>query len=464
MLRYFMSPGASRPEFMPPSYTEAREGKYLLIWRMLPYWIVVDQDLYEFLRSLDGIATFQQLLESRPGWRASRNEIAHALRQLKSSGVLVKPGQAPGRKPETEATAIQNISINITRRCNLRCPICYNGEPASGGAAEIGAQEINDFIEQSRPLLGKRPSLTILGGEPLLRKDELLKISARAISLGFSTLVSTNGTQVTDDFADRARETGLQVQVSIDGPTAEISDRTRGNGSFAASVRGAETLAEHGVYTILSMVCHRDNLTHIEAFYDFARRIDAKEARFIPLKAIRGGKDADVTPVDTRDLLNHAFEMFKRRSDLLDLAGRDAFTIVGNTCRYSSWRRSCGTGCKTLLLDSDGSIYPCLNTNYSEFRMGNIRDSGFDMCNLWRLSPELGNYRKQTSVNDVGGACCDCPVGSWCVGGCRGEAYSASASVAALPPNCADLRASMIEMMWMLSESPDIIKRMSMVC
>lgn len=45
---------------------------------------------------------------------------------------------------------------------------------------------------------------------------------------GFETLVSTNGTLVTDDFARQARDAGLQVQVSLDGHTAALNDAVRG--------------------------------------------------------------------------------------------------------------------------------------------------------------------------------------------------------------------------------------------
>ena len=138
--------------------------------------------------------------------------------------------------------------------------------------------------------------------------------------------------------------------------------------------------------------------------------------------------------------------------ELRRLAGRDAFSILGSTCRLSVRRQSCGSGRRTFLLDSDGALYPCVNTRLPEFRFGGIRDAGFDFETAWRRSHVLAEYRSRTSVERENGGCRDCVVRHWCLGGCRGETYAATGRLEDRSPSCEDLRAAVLEMFWTISE------------
>ena len=124
----------------------------------------------------------------------------------------------------------------------------------------------------------------------------------------------------------------------------------------------------------------------------------------------------------------------------------------------ASRRTSCGTGMETLLLDADGTLYPCLNTNRPEFAFGNVREVGFEFGRAWRTSPMLERIRRETSVEAVESACADCVVKYWCLGGCHGETYAAGGSLNARSPDCAELRSAVTEMMWTLSSRPGWIR------
>ena len=163
---------------------------------------------------------------------------------------------------------------------------------------------------------------------------------------------------------------------------------------------------------------------HLEAFLDFARSLGVREARFIPLKGLGGATDSPLQPVSMHALFLEAFRIVKERPELRPLLGRDALSIMASTCRYAARRHSCGTGLQTVLLDADGALYPCLNTNVPEFRLGSVRDPGFDFPRLWRESPVLQRVRRLSSLeylaaHDHAG----CPVRAWCMGGCPGENY-----------------------------------------
>jgi len=447
---------------MPPDLFEERGELVLLVWGDLPYWSVVDREFYSLLRILDGRG-LEQVLHESPAWREQRKEIEGQLAVLQKAGVFGAPvGKTPA--PPLYGTKIENIALNVTRRCNLRCKFCYNlPYLTKDGAGEVSTEEIGRFLRTLKPFLAKHPTFTVLGGEPLLEADKLLAVCGMAIRQGCTALVSTNGTEVTDDFARRVAKLGLQMQVSLDGHTAKLNDAVRGKGAFDRAVEGIRRLVEHGAYTIISQVCHQGNLPHLGAYYRFGKSLGVNEVRFIPLKCLGGATVGEFAPAPLDELLKHAFTLFKARPEFLPLLGRDAFSILANTCRFSSRRPSCGTGLQTVLLDADGTLYPCLNTNHPTFRIANLREPGFDFKRTWLESPVLNDLRQRTVLFHPGEHD-GCPVRYWCLGGCRGENHAVTGDAGKRSPDCASLQRGIIAMFWMLAERPDLVKPAVKIC
>ncbi len=456
-----------RLSFSKPDHTEQREARYLLVWKDIPHWMVVDDEFYHLLSQCRGDESFQDVYASCSGNRRIDRALSSSIRHLISLGILRGDiaAKEQSKSRVSPSVPLENIAINVTSRCNLRCSFCYNRDGLSAGAnGELTAQEIMSFLDTARPILSKSPSLALVGGEPLECPDKVIEVASYAIRRGFSTLVSTNGTKVTDEFARKAKETGLEVQVSIDGHNADLIDPLRGKGVFEMTRNGIRTLVANGVYTIMCAICHADNFEHIESFYALARSLGVNEARFIPLKRVGGGVESPLRIVPIEAMLKKAVSVFAQNRDFRSLSGRDCFTIIANTCRFSNKRSSCGTGLQTLLLDSDGTIYPCLNTNVDALRVANVREAGFDLLDTWDNSPVLKDVRQQTAIDNPDNECSQCLVRYWCLGGCRGETYATKGSLDARACNCGDLRKSIIEMFWILADNSDWIKSAAKIC
>ncbi len=453
-------PAARRLRLRAPDLVEWRKQDALLVWRDVPAWAVVDRDLYAFLQSLDGSSPLDVAL----GARSQDRECAQAaVESLAAQGVF--EGLIPSRGADATLPPIESVAVNLTRRCNLRCRFCYLLEGLGGSAVgELTVDETGAFLRSLRPFLAEAPALTLLGGEPTLAADRLIAIAREGRRQGFVTLASTNGTLIDDALAGGARDVGLQVQVSLDGHTAELHDAVRGQGSFERTIAGIRTLVRHCAHTILSMVCHEGNLPHLGDFYALALSLGVREARYIPLKRMGGALRGGFDPASTAAMVRAGAELLREHPEYRPLAGRDCLSILANTCRYSARRRSCGTGLQTVLLDADGSIYPCLNTVFGEFRVGNLRDAGFEFARAWRESEVLARVREGSRVDSMNPRCAACAVRHWCLGGCRGEAYAACGEVSAPPPNCADLRQAVLETFWVLAESPDLVRPATRVC
>ena len=88
--------------------------------------------------------------------------------------------------------------------------------------------------------------VNIGGGEPTIRSDfwELLEYSvAHQVGVKFST----NGSRITPERARFLASTDyVDVQISLDGATAEVNDYVRGPGSFDMAVRALDNLRDAG--------------------------------------------------------------------------------------------------------------------------------------------------------------------------------------------------------------------------
>ena len=134
--------------------------------------------------------------------------------------------------------------------------------------------------------------VNIGGGEPTVRPDfwELVDYAtAHHVGVKFST----NGVRITPEVAARlAASDYVDVQISLDGATAEVNDAVRGQGSFAMAVRALENLAAAGFKDAkISVVVTRHNVDQLDEFAALAARYGAT-LRITRLRP--SGRGADV--------------------------------------------------------------------------------------------------------------------------------------------------------------------------
>lgn len=121
--------------------------------------------------------------------------------------------------------------IDITNKCNLRCPICFANAAVTGNVVEPTFDEVVKIMKHLRSL---RPypnvAVSFSGGEPTLRED-LPDMIRKAYELGFlQVMLITNGIKFKSlDYCRQIKETGLQtIYLQFDGTTPETWEQTRG--------------------------------------------------------------------------------------------------------------------------------------------------------------------------------------------------------------------------------------------
>jgi uncharacterized radical SAM superfamily Fe-S cluster-containing enzyme len=162
-------------------------------------------------------------------------------RTTTSRGCPYDCGICPNHKSQT----ILSI-IDVTNRCNLKCPICFANAATAGYVYQPSFQEICRMIDNlaaNKPVPVK--ALQLSGGEPTLR-DDLPEIIEYAHTAGIDHVeVNTNGIRIANDteFLDRVLDADLSsFYLQFDGVTNDPYKVTRGVELLPTKLKALENL------------------------------------------------------------------------------------------------------------------------------------------------------------------------------------------------------------------------------
>jgi len=147
-------------------------------------------------------------------------------------------------------------NIDLTNRCNLRCPICFANANVQGYVYEPTYEQVLGMLTMLRnvkPVFP--PAVQFSGGEPTIH-PRFLDILKAARSLGFSHhQIASNGIRIAKDlgFARQCQESGLYtVYLQFDGTGDEVYRKTRGLlGLWDLKVKAVENAREAGLRIVL---------------------------------------------------------------------------------------------------------------------------------------------------------------------------------------------------------------------
>jgi len=140
--------------------------------------------------------------------------------------------------------------IDVTNRCNLRCPICFANAASAGYEYELNLDTIKGIIDnlsENRPVSVK--ALQLSGGEPTLRND-LPEIVKYAHLKGIHHVeVNTNGVRISNDMPYLKRLKDADVSsfyLQFDGVTSDPYMVTRGVDLLPTKLKAIENLKSLG--------------------------------------------------------------------------------------------------------------------------------------------------------------------------------------------------------------------------
>ncbi len=147
------------------------------------------------------------------------------------------------------------VNIDLTNRCNLKCPICFANADASGHVVELSLDQVRGLLDTVCRMHSVLPScLQLTGGEPTLHPQFLEAVREAAQRHFVQVQVATNGIRFARDphLAVQAAEAGLNTAyLQFDGLNDEVYERTRGRPLLDLKLAAIENLYAAGIRTVL---------------------------------------------------------------------------------------------------------------------------------------------------------------------------------------------------------------------
>jgi len=248
--------------------------------------------------------------------------------------------------------------LSVTGRCNLHCTGCYAREFHGTGREEMDDATIESIVKQASDL---GISVVLLaGGEPFLRKDELLRLAANNPSLLF--LIFTNGLMITAQIAGMlTRYHNIVPVVSLEGDPAQ-TDTRRGSGVYDSLMRVAETLVGAGVFYGMSITVTADTVDWItdDSYIDRMRGKGCGLFFFIEYIPVRKGTEHLVPTPEQRQRLLRNINLLRRKKEALFVA------FPGDEAKYGG---CLAAGRGLIHVNSYGGVEPCPFSPYSDVNL-----------------------------------------------------------------------------------------------
>lgn len=401
-------PAPHLPRLQP--YDIGHERYVALLHPETAFWSLVDKTRME--EELSG----SDLAERFQAQAAQFAQELHALRfELKPSGVYVNP----------------------TERCNLDCTYCYIPDTLRRHGSDMPAERLLGALQRLKEYFatvmdggegGRKPRLIFHGAEPLMNREALFA----AIDLfrdDFAFGVQTNGTLLTDATADFLMQRNVSIGLSLDGPTAPITNATRhtwaGQGVHQHVLKAMERLQGYGSWSVIT-TCTTENLAHLTDMVELFHRHQVPTCMLNAVRCTLSGARG-VKPADG-DFARAFIAALERTHELYRETGRKLvvanfanilLAILAPTARRLMCDISpCGGGRAFFALAADGGLFPCSEfIGLPAFEGGNLFTDGVAAA----LDSPAFKTVTQRDVDQFE-PCGSCPIRHFCGSPCPAEA------------------------------------------
>jgi radical SAM protein with 4Fe4S-binding SPASM domain len=268
-------------------------------------------------------------------------------------------------------------------------------------------------------------------------RPDLFDLVSHASSAGLRCVLSTNGTLITEEAADRIAGSGFTyVGISLDG-IGGVHDKIRGKkGAFEEALRGLRLCRDRGVRVGLRFTIHSKNLDQLPDIFDLLEKEDINRCCVYHLAyAGRGDRirSYDLSPAETRGAVEYIFDRvqdYARRGidkEILTVDNhadnvllykrvlRDAPERAEDVYQMLEWNGGNQSGIAIACVDPQGNVHA---DQFSwDYTLGNVRDRPFS--EIWADATEPRMAVLKDRKAHLKGRCRDCKWLSICNGNLR---------------------------------------------
>ncbi|HAN08986.1 MAG TPA: hypothetical protein DCP90_00050 [Clostridiales bacterium] len=315
-----------------------------------------------------------------------------------------------------------SLTIAPTLDCNLRCTYCYENRRKGIMTEEI-EEEIFKFVEKRKQVL-KSLNITWYGGEPLLAKDIIWRLSEKIIkmceenSINYSSNMISNGVLIDEETANNLEKYKIKsIQITIDGDKETHNKRRiyirEDKDGYSKIITVLKILLKTSVLINIRVNIDKDNKDSIDGLLDDLKQIEGYERLMINFAKVTSDTDAcksvEGSCVTTEEFVDLEIELVNKVKE------------KGLTYHWKNlypYKRifACGTeNINSLLIDEVGDVYKCLkDIGIVKNKISNLRNINKDSNNML-----CNNYFKWIEYDALDNVKCkECKLLFSCLGGC----------------------------------------------
>lgn len=245
------------------------------------------------------------------------------------------------------------ILLDPTSACNLHCTGCWAAE--YGNKLNLSLETIDSIIRQGKQLGTYMYIYT--GGEPLVRKKDLIKICEMHPDCEF--LSFTNGTLIDEEFCqEMLRVKNFVPAISLEG-FEEANDGRRGQGVYQKVQNAMSLLKQHKLPFGISTCYTSKNVDDVSSEKYFDQMIDSGALFVWFFHYMPVGNDAAVELLPTpeqREMMYHRIREYRNTKPIFSMDFQNDAEYVGG----------CIAGGRCYLhINAKGDVEPCVFIHYS---------------------------------------------------------------------------------------------------
>ena len=422
--------------FPRPLHSIDKGGSHFVVDPARPNWAAINDAGAVLLRDLTSPTSVGELVQNyqtahRPDEPSKAQEEVFGFLEAAIDAQLlslesVEEHPYEGRSKVLTPTRLEEFWVQINDFCNLTCAHCLVSSSPEGGRG-LPAETVRNVVQQALDLGAELFGIT--GGEAFFREDlfDLCELILSEPSRQVTTL--TNGTRLSGKTLEKLKQVAnkrLELRISLDGPTPEVNDPIRGNGSFKAAIRGIRNALETDCSVTVTMAVNGANARYADQMPKLLKELGIKRLHVLwPFqrgRAIEEGQDENLTPS-----VQQLIEGYRKIRVAAKEEGITFFT-------YDTWKKRIDgpPGLKydmanhcwsSLCLYTDGNVFPSpALTQHPELSLGNIGTSS--LRDLWLDSDVARRFRGATVIDRP--QCQDCHYRFMCGGGDIDHVYNTS--------------------------------------
>lgn len=281
------------------------------------------------------------------------------------------------------------LKIEITRRCNLKCPMCYRG--FLGEAPDMTFEQFKKIIDDNPNTVSVLP---IGYGESLIH-PEFMKMMEYAFKKGIKSELVTNGTLFTEDLIkDYMRLKPTDIAFSIDSPYKKEYEKIRRGAVFEKTINNLKSVIEQKNVLSPQTKIHvhmTTNIYNFKSINDMIKLCDSIGVDHLEIDDVTYSYEYG-TSTEKESLRG---TMKKEEIESIQKKFPETKTThIRFSVNVPDYRR-CHTPWTSIYIDVEGNVFPC--TDNLNWNLGNVYEKSIkDIYN----SEKMKKFRELSTTGN----------------------------------------------------------------